>query len=187
MAADGLSVENGQGVIEFLLMLPVLVALVMILVQVNTAIQISIVNQKYARAQALSLAFNSPFYPARLAGNLTPGLGLRELVGKAYNRMIIGVSDNSPDSEEGGGGSFSPKAVVQSVARSEATSLGAGPDKEEPDRRSQVRVRTTVSLCTHSWVIPGQSGWIAFSAAQESLSADFTPQQFGYCRSPRDE
>jgi len=48
-----LSSERGQSVLEFVFMLPILLGLIVIMVRSNTVIQMSIVNQKYARAQAL--------------------------------------------------------------------------------------------------------------------------------------
>ncbi len=44
--------ESGQSVLEFLLLIPLIVALTVLLVKMNAVIQVSIVNQQYARAQA---------------------------------------------------------------------------------------------------------------------------------------
>ncbi len=184
-AANGAADENGQSVIEFLIMLPVMIAMVIILVRVNTAVQISIVNQKYARSHTLALAFNSPIYPARRRSDGSPGLAMGQMVEKGYNRMVIGVSENAMSEDDGG--RYSPKAVTQMVARSQTTSLGAGPDKEEPDRRSEVRVRTTVSLCSNTWVIQKNSGWVSYFDYQDQLGPDFSGSSFALCRSPLDE
>jgi len=79
--------EEGQSLLEFLLVLPVLLGLVALMTRVNTAIQASLVYQQYARAQTTFLTFNSPVYPSlRLQAS--------ELNGKNYNQMTIGVSDN---------------------------------------------------------------------------------------------
>ena len=53
--------EDGQSIVEFLVSLPLLVGLAVVLIRVNSAIQMSIVNQQYARAQTLNLTYNSPF------------------------------------------------------------------------------------------------------------------------------
>ena len=80
--------EEGQSVFEFLLMLPVMIGLVVIMAEVNTAIQVSIVDQQYARAEATFLTFNSPIYPERDA------IRIPNLDQKGYNQMLIGVMDN---------------------------------------------------------------------------------------------
>ena len=92
--------ESGQSILEFLLMLPMLVGLVLILVRINTAIQVSIVNQQYARSHALWLNFNSAVYPQ---------LALREghLTANNDNQMVIGVSDNTAPQD---GTTFTPVA-----------------------------------------------------------------------------
>ncbi|MEO5970142.1 MAG: hypothetical protein ABIQ95_09460, partial [Bdellovibrionia bacterium] len=53
--------NEGQSVIEFIFMLPLLIGMSTLLVNINTAIQMGIVNQQYARFQTLFLTFNSPF------------------------------------------------------------------------------------------------------------------------------
>jgi hypothetical protein len=145
--------EEGQSVIEFMLMLPLIVGLAMILVRIQTAIQISINNQQYARAQALMLAYNSPVYP---------NLSLREsdVTGKNYNQMVIGVSENTTDStqlsdEGGGGGNITPKAARHYVARRKGV-----PDRAEaePSERALVRIHDTVTLCTQTNVVKAAGG-----------------------------
>ena len=85
---------RGQSVLELILMLPMMVILTMLMIKINTVIQISLVNQKYSRSHALALAMNSPYFP---------GMALRtnDLTNIGYNQMIIGVSaieilDGSP-------------------------------------------------------------------------------------------
>ena len=51
--------------LEFLVMLPLMVGLAMLMIRVNTVIQMGIVNQQYARAQALFVAGNGSEYPQR--------------------------------------------------------------------------------------------------------------------------
>lgn len=133
--------SEGQSILEFLLMLPALVGLIVLLVRVNSAIQVSIVNQQYARAQALFLAFNSPVYPE---------LALREsqLTDKGYNHMLIGVSDNSSPGE---GQVYEPLATTAYVARKKGQ--GSNDNGAEPKQRGSVRVRTTVTLCTQPNII----------------------------------
>ena len=136
--------EAGQSVLEFLLMLPMLVGFVMILMKVNTAIQISIVDQQYARAQTLFLTMNSPFYPTRATQ--------AALVSVQTNSMLVGVSNNQ--STPG----YTPSATTQWVAR---TSNAVGADnspKSEPKRRASVRIRNSVTLCTQNLYLKSSSG-----------------------------
>src|SRR4051794_31601143 len=79
--------EEGQSMVEFLFMLPLLLGLAVLLVRISTAIQISIVDQQYARSQTLFLTYNSATYPR---------LGLQvSMQQKGLNQMVVGVSDNA--------------------------------------------------------------------------------------------
>src|SRR5690606_35627967 len=78
--------EDGQSVIELLLSIPLMFSLTMMLVKVNTVAQISIVNQKYARAQALFLTYHSPVFP-----DLNRQAQMRQA---GSDRLIAGVSEN---------------------------------------------------------------------------------------------
>ena len=77
---------KGQSIVELILMMPVMIGIAVLTMRVNTAIQVSIVNQQYSRAQALFLTYNSAVYPPLK-------LRLPELQGKKYNQMLIGISD----------------------------------------------------------------------------------------------
>lgn len=138
---DGQSVhpEGGQSIIEFLVVLPFLIGLTLFLIKTNTAIQVSIVNQKYARAQTLFLAQNSPVYP-RLK------MMTDKMQAKGVNRLVIGVSDNFPDSEEGD--QYQPEATIYRITAAGQPKGEATPQTDEIKKRSDIRVRTTVALCT---------------------------------------
>src|SRR4051812_43761116 len=82
--------ESAQALVEFLLLLPAVIVLIVVLVRVNSAIQVSIVNQQYARAQALWLAFNSPVFP-----ELRHRVKDFQSGSKMSNQMVIGVAQNS--------------------------------------------------------------------------------------------
>ncbi len=130
--------ESGQSIFEFLFAMPMLIGMVMILIRLNTAIQMSLVNQQYSRAQALFLAYNSPFYPE---------LEKQEnLVGKSTNQLMVGVSDNPATPN------YFPKASVQLIGRNRK-SAGSNAPQEEPPLRSLVRVRNSVTLCTRSYFL----------------------------------
>lgn len=169
--------DKGQSVIEFLLLLPLLVGLVSLLIKVNTAIQVSIVNQQYARAHIHWLAFNSAFFPqiAHRKVNFIP---------KGYNRMVIGVSDNKAASAETE--TYEPEATTQLVVRSGKAPKKDGSSKEELNERARVRVRNTISLCTQSNVITtGEMTAKNLIASGEGSGSK--AKMFMYCRGPLDE
>ena len=133
--------EKGQSLLEFIFMLPLMIGLIVIMVRVNTAIQISIVNQKYSRSMAISLTQNSPYYPRK-------ELQKTDFIGPGYNRMVVGVADKPiQDTDK------KPEATTQLVVRDQAqagSASASGEAQAEPVERALVRVRTTVSLCTHT-------------------------------------
>jgi hypothetical protein len=143
--------ERGQSLLEFLMMIPMMFGITVLLVRVNSAIQVSIVDQQYARAQATWVAFNSPNFPRM-------SLRVRELDQKGYSQMTIGISDNqAPTSDSSGGPTYVPKATVVNVARKK-NGGGSNADQEEPSARTQVRVRNTVTICTQVTNNVGNSG-----------------------------
>lgn len=168
--------EGGQSLLEFMLMLPMMIGLVLILVRVNTAIQVSIVNQQYARAHALWLNFNSPNFPQ---------LGLREknLTSHGDNQMVILVAGNAvPEGAKG-----LPEAATSYIARKKGL-----PDREDKDsdERSLVRIRDTVTICTQSNVVRSSGATRpvlpldpATFRAIDRYGLSEQPQQFEYCRS----
>jgi hypothetical protein len=165
--------ESGQSLIEFVLMCPLLAAILLVLIRINTIIQVSIVNQQYARAQTHFLTFNSPVYPAITHRS--------RLIDQQSNRMIMGVSDNTITDEDEGA-DYAPEASVQMIARTAAQAKGKGPDHEEPKIRGYVRVRNTVALCTQMNVYNDKGHYAAIQ-----LHEGVSPSAFAYCRSPLDE
>jgi hypothetical protein len=173
-----LSRESGQSLLEFMLMLPMMIGLVIILVRVNTAIQVSIVNQQYARSHALWLNFNSPVFPQTQ---------LRELNMTKHgdNQMVILVA-GEPVPENGE--NLHPKAATSYIARKKGL---PDSDDKDADERALVRIRDTVTICSQSNVVATSDGvrpvlplgpGPSFSAiGSYGLSED--PRQFQYCRS----
>ncbi len=143
--------ESGQSVLEFLFMIPVLIGIVILLIRVNSAIQISIVNQKYARAQTTWLTFNSSVYP-RLSWR--DPADAKSFVKLGYNRMEIGVSER-PVRDTGG----VAVAQTQVIARDSQKAGADGGSQIEPETRGNVRVRTLVSLCTPTFSVKGTDGY----------------------------
>ncbi len=134
--------ENGQSVIEFVLMLPMFIGLTIVLLRVNTAIQVSIANQQYARGFATFMVMNSPFYPV---------VGQKlNLISQRRNQLVLGVSDDLVGNNQNM--VVTPKATVQMVPRTQSI-RGSNDSQEEPRLRAMVRIRNTVTLCTPSVVL----------------------------------
>ncbi len=132
--------------VEFVLLMPLLLGLAILMIHVNTAIQISIVDQNYSRAQALFLTYNSPFYPEKSKQ--------QTLMTFQMNQILVGVSGNLDSS---GDSSYSPEATVQNVARSPSNPRALQASNEaqsEPKAsRANVRIRNTVTLCTQNYQV----------------------------------
>lgn len=142
---EGTSV-SGQSLMEFMVTLPLMIGLAVVMVRVNTAIQSSIVDQQYARAQAHFVTFNSPFYP-----EVDKQTGL---ISDGFNQMLMGVSDNL------GTAGYSPLATVQYIGRrkgvlgddsSQAYQMSA--EGATPKKRLSVRIRNSVTLCTSNFLL----------------------------------
>ncbi|MBY0470119.1 hypothetical protein K2X30_03050 [bacterium] len=175
-ARDSRKNQAGQSVLEFLIVLPMMVGLAVMLIKMNTAVQVSIVNQQYARAHTLWLAFNSNEYPE-------VKLRIPQLISKNYNKMILGISENSAPAS---GEIYLPEVIKMKITpgRSLATDAGDQQNQEEPERRSIIRVRTSVSLCTQSNFVTAGGEKVPLGA--ETLREGFNPSGFEYCRSPLD-
>ena len=133
--------EHGQSTVEILIALPLFLTLIGLTIKANQAIQVSLVNQKYARSQALTLAANSPVFPElkfRLESDRN------DFARGTIDRMIIGVSDDIPGATQG---TFRPTATTQVINRI-GKDTTSNPDQEEPVLRGNIRVRTNVALCT---------------------------------------
>ena len=153
--ADRRKHESGQSIIEFLLMMPIMVGMMVTLVKANTAAQLSIVNQQYARSHALWLAFNSPIYPERR-------MVLQDFTnGQNSNQMVILVgeetNDEAKEDSNSGGGAYHPSAPSYNIEKyntpgKKTSSSGVA---KSP---SLVRSFASVSLCTQSNAISVGSG-----------------------------
>ena len=157
--------EEGQSVIEFMIMLPVFIAVVVLMVKSNSAVQMSIVNQQYARSQALWLARNSPYYPAKNHAE--------NMYQTGSNRMVLGVSNNHFDDETTD--RITPEAQVQTVVRA-GKDIGDDGGGSEPSRRGKVRVRTTVAMCTHQITIDAGGAKLSLNEV-----TDQTIEKFNFC------
>jgi len=138
-------IENnkGQSLFEFILLLPVLLGFSTILIRINTAIQISIVNQQFTRDQLGILINNSAFYPALSKQQI--------LIQTGSNQMVLGVSENQAVADDNG--TYSPEATTQWVGRGSASKSNDSP-QEEPSIRGSVRIRNSITICTNSFLLP---------------------------------
>lgn len=170
--------------LEFLLMLPVMMGLVILMIRVNSAIQVSIVDQQYARAQVHFLTFGSPVFPQ--ISQRVPNLD-----GKGYNQMVMGVSDNLTSTS---GAAYVPEATTQNIARNrKVAAMGDDTPQTEPNPdqgglRAFVRVRNTVSLCSQISVIQQNGAYVpvlpmgADGKVTGVSALTDSPQQFAWCR-----
>lgn len=130
--------------VEFLLMIPLFLGLTWYLLQVNMAINKSIVGQKHARSQLFLKMLNHRDGPEAVDYDLHPS---RRAV------FWMGVAEE-PTSGEVGGSTSSAPTVQLGVGLNSADRKpypGNQDEPGEPDRndlRQRVRIRTAVGLCT---------------------------------------
>jgi len=179
MVANLRGSESGQGMIETLLVLPLIVGLFVLTMRVFSTIQISIVNQKYVRRHALALAGNSAVYPMaehRRSKHQTEG--------RKTNVMVLGMTDFVPgigsDPEDGASEQIVPKPQVMRIARARSGDASGSNPSAEPEETSLIRVRTTLGLCVPSAVIAAKAGKEALHA--KTLREGIKGQDFLYCQ-----
>ena len=130
--------ERGQSLIEFIMLIPIVLAFVWYLVHVSIAINKSIVGQKHARSQLFHKMWNHRSGPVN-----------RDFDSSPRSHFYIGVS-----------GELAAGANVRAVAPFEMLGLGPNPKKmadanDEPGEpppnvyRQKVRVRSAFGICTH--------------------------------------
>lgn len=142
--------EGGQALIEFLLFIPILMALLWYMVHVNMAINASVVGQKHARSQLFSKLFNHRAGPGNTSAQDqgADSGSLDDLGSLKRSAYFIGVSKDLID-----GAPAVPAPVI---------TMGIGPrPKINPDAndaigeaetgslRQRIRVRTAFGICTH--------------------------------------
>jgi hypothetical protein len=128
--------EGGQSLIEFLFLLPLFGVVTAMVWKSTTAIQMSIVNQKYARMQALYSAYSNPNYPEARVWKEFYGDLQREF-------QVFGVGEKeSPDSGQTAA-PIAPKFRITTDRAAPPANLG----QEYSKTTSQARVRASVLLC----------------------------------------
>ncbi len=136
--------ESGQSLVELILLLSFLVTLVFVMINVDSAISMAIVNQQYARAQVMEMTWNSPYYPPLDRQQSA-------MVAIGANQLVVGVSENPFR----GNGQYTPEASTQQIPvrpRASAPNL----PQTEPETRALARIRNTVTLCTPLTMVGAQ-------------------------------
>ena len=135
--------KKGQSLLEVLILIPFLFMFVGLLYKVTMATQMAIVNTQYARSQIYVLTANSPEYP-----RLEFRWSQKMFASSKQDRMILGVADPlALSSSDGQEGNLKPMPQTQKIGRNNPTVAGSS-DRGEVSRRTEVRVRNTVGICT---------------------------------------
>lgn len=135
--------EEGQSILEILILVPFLFMFVGLLYKITMATQMAINNTQYARSQIYVLTANSPEYP-RLEFRWNPGM----FAAKGQDRMVLGVADpKALTTSAGQEGTIEPMPQTQKIGRIGSTVTG-NTDRGEVNKRTEIRVRNTVGICT---------------------------------------
>jgi hypothetical protein len=146
--------EDGQALIEFIMIIPLLMAFVWYIVHINLAINKSIVGQKHARSQLFVKLYN------HRSGPVTDYFGNTD-----RSHFYIGVSGEVV------------RGSQQYPAPVEVLGLGPAP-KKLPDLddsngeaapgslRQRVRIRTAFGICTHRKTVKDGSGPTDFCGSE---------------------
>lgn len=131
--------EKGQALLEFIMMLPMVLAFFWYTLKVNVAINKSIVAQKHLRSQLFLKLHNHRDYPVINEYENNPG---------DRSAYFMGVSDLSTL----GGDQFSPAPIVNIGIGTNPRSLAGTRDDEGEAQpgwlRQNVRVRSAYGICT---------------------------------------
>jgi hypothetical protein len=174
--ASASSGTSGQSVIEFMLMLPVLLGLAMLMIRVNTVIQMGIVNQQYARAQALFVSGNGAEYPRREA--IVAVLSVAK-----YNQFVVGISEE-PDPVDAD--ALKIDASTYRIVPNSVTGFNDAPGVEAA-QRGNLRVRTSLTLCLPTLLNGGTLLRPVFpiTGVTQTYAIGDTAKQFIFCSAPQ--
>ena len=143
--ANRIKHQKGQALVEFLMLMPIVMALLWYMIQVNMAINVSVVNQKHLRTWLFQKMFNHSGGPA-------DGAGIKDFESEKRSAFYIGVTKD-PFQDTG-----KPDAPVIKLG------TGTNPDAiDDPDEipldklRQNVRIRSAIGICTHRKTIPNTS------------------------------
>ncbi|MDR3607403.1 MAG: hypothetical protein P4M08_08485 [Oligoflexia bacterium] len=169
--------QSGQSVLEFLLTLPLMVGLAVLMIRVNTVIQMGIVNQQYVRAQTLYVSDNAADYPQR------PGF-ISVLASSQYNQLVVAMVEPQ---ELAGDPATSPPATTYRIAPKTLNGFNNN-DQTEAALRGVLRIRSTVTLCIPTLV--SSSGTPVrpislISPPGQAIGMSSDPAQFIFCHAPQ--
>ncbi|MCO5143538.1 MAG: pilus assembly protein [Oligoflexia bacterium] len=149
--------ESGQAMIEFMMLIPILMAFIWYLVHVSSAINMSIVGQKHARSQLFLRLFN------HRSGPMT-----EDFRNTKRSHYYIGVSSKVT-------------TVSNELPEAPIETLGIGPTPKPMDiavddpgeaeggtYRQKVRVRTVVGICTHRKLNPSGIGLTDYCGSEST-------------------
>jgi hypothetical protein len=160
MAANILNSESGQGLVEVILVIPLFFLMVGILYHVNLAAQVAINNVQYARTQLFQLASNQPEYP-RMEWRRPPNSSA-SMDKYGHSMVILGVNDPSAAVAAEEGDALEPIPTEENIARSGTQTPGSDAPGEV-ERRTKVRIRTTVAICTQASATKSNGKWTAIN------------------------
>lgn len=132
--------KKGQSLLEFALLMPIIVMMIQVLIQVESAISTGIVNQKYARSTLHYLMFNHRNYM-----EYKRFLPMDD--GAYMRRYWVGVDDKT-NYGSGNASAIRPEAPVRKIGRQKPSEDDTA-QAEYPDvqNRQNVRVRVTTFTC----------------------------------------
>lgn len=131
--------DSGQALIEFIIMLPAVLAIFWYLLKVNMAINTSIVHQKHVRSQTFLKMLNHPNGPVIGEYEENPGIRSVFFMGVSSTKVGPSGSENRAPTVAMGVG-FRPRPIP-----------GANDDVGEVEvnqLRQNIRVRTSFGICT---------------------------------------
>jgi hypothetical protein len=136
---------EGQGLLEVMIMLPLLFMLVILMFRFNMAVQMAINNAQYARSQLYILTGNSPEYPRLAFRHELGGASRMSFFSRGMDMMVLGVADPQAI-DEASGDTIPPMPQLQRIGKRDLP--GVSSDPGEGHLRSQVNVRETSAICT---------------------------------------
>jgi len=141
--------DKGQALIEFIMLVPLIMAFVWYIVHINLAINKSIVGQQAARSQLFLKMYN------HRSGPVTNEFG-----NTVRSMFYVGVAGTVTDS-----GSYPAPVETLGIGPNPKTMAQAVDDEGEAklgSMRQKVRVRTVFGICTHRKYLSDRSGFTDF-------------------------
>lgn len=154
--------NSGQSILEFAFLIPIFATILFLIIEVETAISMSIVNQKYSRNHMHFLFFNHRQYPQHDF--------VQKQKGDSMRRWWIGVDDNSTYNKLN---NIVPKAPTQKIGKIKPSQDEQAGDVDE---RQNVRIRTMVFTC-----VPPYGDKLGFFSEQNLSETTFSAGGYRFC------